>query len=187
MVLMLLRNKNGVLRRWMVTGCLCALLIGTQLARADDVSSQQDPLAGCTPYRSKRADVPVYRKPDRTSAVLGKLALGETVCYVGEQDEFAIIDWQRQESLREVQSAELKTELAFIVLTDLWPPPERNTDLGDRIKKLFKSVGSGGLPQDIFSPLSGLFGPEWSEPECLAGEICQKVEEIQNKSEIEDK
>ncbi|MCB0321930.1 MAG: hypothetical protein KDD69_00100 [Bdellovibrionales bacterium] len=152
---------------------LCIVLSAT--AQDEDADS----LANCSHYKSKRAGVPVYEQPATTSKVLAKLELGELVCYVGEQEAFAIIDWRKQDELnqREKQPRPEEPELAFVRLVDLWDGQRSNAPRSylEELRQFFHYIRYGGVPDDIWAPFRGIFGG--GEPQCRAGKICEEIED----------
>ncbi len=139
--------------------------------------TEQEPLLeNCTRYKAKRADVPVYEEPEKSSRVVAKLLLGEEVCYVGEQNDFAIIDWRIQPQISPERKSKTKSsELVFIALSDLWAPADKGVDLEQSVRNIFESMGYGGQPDDIFGPVRAWLYRFTGGPECLAGAICEKV------------
>ncbi len=103
-------------------------------------------------YRSKKDDVAIYADSDRAAEVIGRLALGEKACYLGEQSGFAIIAWQPPR------------KLAYVHLTDLWPPRGEQARRGG--KDLFQNAADylnymryGGVPDDGLAPYRPLMNP----------------------------
>lgn len=138
----------------------------------------------CTAYKAKRDEVPVYQSPTSTSKVIARLSLGEEVCYVGEQDGFAILDWEKsiEQSGRD-KAAGKSFELVFVLLTELWPPEDEEIGLEAHAKRVFENMGYGGQPEDVFAPLRELIYKFTGGPKCLAGEICKKVEQDLEKGD----
>ena len=108
-------------------------------------------LANCSYYRSKKADIPVYRDADTASEVVARLRLGEEVCYIGERAAFAIVDWSKQAVIRGAAESGAE-EQRFVRLVDLWPPRESQSH-GWGISEWWMRYG--GAMDD---PLGGLRG-----------------------------
>jgi hypothetical protein len=139
-------------------------------SRADDCASYRNAaeLTNCSFYRSKKNGVPVYDGPDTTSSRLDTLALGEEVCYIGEENDFAILQWDKQQIIRGTAPAApaatgaQKTpaeKRAYVRLVDLWEPRGSGGDKGDliqRIKNYYYYGQYGGVPDDplwLFRPM----------------------------------
>ncbi len=120
-------------------------------------------------YRAKTENVPVYAEADETSEVLKKLKLGEKVCYVGEDNrstsqqgrkrKFAVLDWRKE--------SDGKRELAFSILTDLWPPKGGSkkgikavgpVGILQKAKNFMGRMRSGHPPTDTLGPYKDLIG-----------------------------
>lgn len=145
-------------------------------AQAESKSEEEEEIS-CTLYSAKREAVPVYRSPDKSTEVLAKLSLGEELCYIGEQDGFAIIDWEKTFLRREAAfDEESQPELVFVSLTDLWPPMTEVQSIEEHARRVFENMGYGGQPEDVFAPLRELIYKITGGPKCLAGSICEKVE-----------
>lgn len=144
-------------------------------------AAAQAPDVQCWPHKAKRDEVPVFDEPETTSAVIGRLKLGEQVCGVGEQQGFAVIDWSRQDSVNNRPTmTKAEPELAFVRLVDLWPPAAEKTsaqhDFPGRVKEFFSYLRSGGMPEDVLGPFGSFFS---RKPKCEAGKICEKLKEEQ--------
>lgn len=118
-------------------------------------------------YRSKKHEVAVFEEPDRASRVLEYLSRGDEVCYVGERERFAIVEWTVEKQ-------------AYVRLVDLWPGPLSDyakeklsksgkpmpnpTEYGlmgiiKRVKRYFTYMRSGGVPDnalDAYEPIIGI-------------------------------
>jgi len=111
-------------------------------------------------YKSKDDHIPVYTSPDETSKVIGKLALGEKVCNVGEEKGFSIIIWPTDYSqkTKKAKSEKVeKTNLAFVKVTDLWAPNLNKSSGGvegffEDAKRYYYYIRSGGIPEDPLAP-----------------------------------
>jgi hypothetical protein len=163
---------------------LSCLVVGASWAEED--GRVLEPGRVCAYYRAKAVDVPVYKKPDTTSQVVAKLSLGEMVCHIGEQGEFAILDWSYQEEIngRGKRGKGAKAVLVFARLADLWAPPSTMPmDLVEQAKRYFYYMREGAVPDDILAPFYPLIAPEGFEPKCRAGAICKRVEELQRQGE----
>jgi hypothetical protein len=140
-----------------------ALIVSTALA--DDsfvVNERPEEIGECTGllYKSKKDDVPVYAEADKTSEVIARLSIGEVVCYVGEQDDFAVLHWRIDKN----KSADSQTQLAYSRLVDLWPSDQYQVkgeaNRGTQKRKGFMStlksyyyyMRSGGVPEDGLAP-----------------------------------
>ena len=84
-------------------------------------------LSNCSFYRSKKREVPVYLESNTAAEVVGRLGLGEEVCYVGEVGAFVILDWSKQWRIRggTAPDGAQPHERGFVRLVDLWPPREQ--------------------------------------------------------------
>ena len=129
----------------------------------------------CVSYRAKRDGVPVYRQADKASGVLRTLALGEEVCYLGEEKGFAILDWQafsHSSDTAPETATTSKLPLAFAALSDLWPPKDsERMDLIDNLRAFL----SGYVPDDVFGYLRALQYRVRGGPQCLAGKKKKKL------------
>ena len=100
-------------------------------------------------YKAKRNDVPIYRESSSTSEVIGRIDVGERVCYLGEEGKFAILQWSgEQEQLKE-------ESLSFARASDLRPVKVRrrygSDGFFDRIRQFYYYIRSGGVPE--YSPV----------------------------------
>ncbi len=100
-------------------------------------------------------DVPVYAESDLTAEVVARLSLGEEVCYVGEEKEFAIVEGEFELK---------KSRLSFVRLVDLWAPnlPASKTPargLFEQVRRYLKYLQSGGVPEDPLLPYRPLLSP----------------------------
>lgn len=82
---------------------VAASLLVTGTAAAQPAHHQLPELANCSLYRSKKERIPVYGERTTGAPVVDRLSLGEEVCYIGEDKEFAILDWSKQPLLRRYQ------------------------------------------------------------------------------------
>ena len=135
------------------------LLFLPTLVVADE--APEDDVKNCHRYRAKKERIPVYEQPDTTSAVVGHLRLGEHVCYVGEQQGYATVDWGVQHVFSsERKKSSRKSRLVFVRLVDLWEPV---AGLGSKQKKgpegfiawmksYYHYLRSGGVPEDGLIP-----------------------------------
>ncbi|MFN8390962.1 MAG: hypothetical protein U0136_11795 [Bdellovibrionota bacterium] len=129
-------------------------------------------LANCSYYRSKRAQVPVFQDAETRSPVIDRLALGEEVCWIGEQNGFAILDWDKQQVIR---GEELKPSgaRAYVRLVELWEPRPRHENsrsVVDRLRDYYYYRQSGGVPEDPFwvaRPLLSPFTTEAPRKHCV--------------------
>lgn len=102
-------------------------------------------------YRSKDDGVPVYDEPDTASRVVRKLALGDVVCRIGEQNGFAILSGT-------------DSKLEFVRSAEIWTPDPRaegvqeDRSILDRIRGYFQFIQSGGVPEDGLLPYRGIIG-----------------------------
>ncbi len=92
-------------------------------------------------YRSKKKGMPVYEEFNLSSQVVYRLRLGEKVCYIGEREGFAILDWREFEESSVAEKSSPAKELAYARLVDLWPP---------RTKQVAKSSDPPGLIGAVF-------------------------------------
>lgn len=149
-----------------------AILFGTfllpQIAHADEkqvpTAAVPVPVSLCVGglYRSKIEGVPVYADAAKTSQVLAKLSLGAEVCYLGERESFAIVEWPlRTEKIIPLPEAEKadsdpQRKLAYVRLVDLWEPRDRarkrRTGLLSTLKDYYYYMRSGGVPDDGLAP-----------------------------------
>ncbi len=117
-------------------------------------------------YKAKREGVPVYEERATTSQVLRHLTLGEKVCYIGEEGEFAMIDQRFKQNLQVFSESE-EPRVAFVRLVDLWnlrdrPVAGKRTSGGwfTRIRQFIKYIMSGGVPEDPLGPVRPIMGDE---------------------------
>jgi len=131
-------------------------------------------------YKAKKDDVPVYQEPKLTAKVVSRLKLGERVCYVGEEKDFAIVDWDAHQSVQNdgvVKSKpddNKKERLVFVRTVDLWAPPNIKEQVVGGVLSLFEQAKSymeymrqGGVPEDPlmpYRPIMNLFQSNDSEP-----------------------
>lgn len=172
------------------SGNLSAILVVTffavvavSVATAQPAHHSMPELATCSLYRSKKDGIPVYEKADTGSVIRGRLSLGEEVCYIGEQQGFAIIDWSKQPILRryviggtkqpsepepepealpastagpETADGPGRIDRAHVRLVDLWEPRyPRYVPPGSWLKSIWDTLWSGGVPDDPYAPLRG--------------------------------
>ena len=113
-------------------------------------------------YKAKKEGVPVYKEPDETSGTLANLSLGEEVCYIGQQESFAILNWKwRAEGEKRADS---QPDVAYARLSDLWDYSTSGDDaessfLGRvfrRAKSYYQYLRYGGVPEDALLPYSPL-------------------------------
>ena len=138
----------------------------------------QEPGSQCegSLYRAKTEGVPVYSEADEATEVLANLKLGQKVCYIGEDNsksrKFAILDWRGESSN--------KNELAFALLSDLWPPKEAKTKKPELVgaagilqkaSNYLQRMRSGHPPTDALEPYKRIFKRPKPQPE-LGGEDC---------------
>ena len=128
----------------------------------------------------KRKGCRYNQDPDVTAQVITKLGLGERVCYVGENEQFAIVDWSLQHELNEARDQVASEEkVAYIRLVDLWTPskgPGSAQKGGTKgfvswVKQYYHYVRSGGVPEDgliPYRPVLDLFGVS---PKCQKGQL----------------
>lgn len=191
-----------------LAGIVCFFLLVPAVAavRADDrrVSQEgrdetaREPV--CRIYRAKKKGVPVYAQADLTAAVVGRLKLGEKVCYIGEQGKFAIVDLREHDRVNpeaadgasgKTWAAEVKTGamIAYARLVDLWPPRDDPADPGrdnfvERLKQHYYYLRHGGVPENLFR---SLFGTTPFEPACTAGEICEELDRCADDADCKEK
>lgn len=171
-----------------LAAALSCLVVSASWAEED--GGLLEPKLVCAYYRAKTPDVPVYKAPDTTSQVVARLSSGEMVCHIGEQGEFAILDWSYQEEIngRGKRAKDAKTVLVFVRLADLWAPAStRPMDLVEQAKHYFYYMRQGAVPDDILAPFYPLIAPEGFEPKCQAGAICKRVKELQRQGEEKEK
>ncbi len=147
------------MRRALFTFLLCAVPMVPAFAADEPPDLTRQEFANCTWFRSKKDDVPVYRRPDTTSEIEGRLNRGEKTCYIGEEAGFAVLQWDRQAALR---GAELPKEerRAFARLVDLWPPHAMTKPVDDKVKDAYRYRQAGGVTEDplwMFRPFIDLF------------------------------
>ena len=184
---------------WGTTLVFGVVLSGNYAAVADDGQSKTakeivaDSEVNCALYRAKREAVPIYAEASTSSQVLDHLSLGERVCHVGEQGDFAIVDWRQQDGInrgRERSKKEYKGERVFARLVDLWPARDRSSkgivdDTFRRMQDYYYYWRYGGVPDDVFGPVRPLVRPLDRGPTCEAGKICSEVRQkvAEQKSE----
>jgi hypothetical protein len=193
---MLLIRQEVYCRTTVFTGVFVSVLLvaaGTCFAQEKNspLSSAQTPLdsSHCLRYRAKKDGVPVYNEPDLSSGFKRKLRIGEVVCYVGEKNNFAIVDGRFRDSEKTLEVAEKNAPIEYVRLSYLWPPrsgpgsdtPDVKPSVGSRGKQqVFRprvTAPAGSVPEDVFAPFRSFLGLSPSEPECLAGAICEKVKQ----------
>lgn len=111
-------------------------------------------------YRTKINEVVVYAEPDTSSRQLAVLELGQEVCYVGEEGDFAILHWEAAESKR---ASDEENNLAFTRAVNLRKSsqpkrsegPDSPSDPFKHIRELVSYIASGGVPDDVLAP----YGP----------------------------
>ena len=140
---------------------LATMLLLAAPALADDGAPPAAKSANCSDYRSKRAEVPVFAKPDPTSRIVSRLALGTIVCYIGERSSFAIVEWQVPPDPDSDESE--PSPIAYIRLSDLWAPGDRGeAESGDsQLKEYYRYRQTGTAPDDplwLLRPFLRLFG-----------------------------
>lgn len=160
-----------------------SLLLWPASALADETAGAKQ-VSRCTGqlYRAKREGVPVYSETSKATQVIKKLKLGEKVCYVGEQNGFAILDWTREYGAADSTSVSAedsntitgnkKKQLAYARLTDLWEPRDKPVQpavtqyglvgLWNKAKTYFNYMRYGAVPEDGLAPYRPIIGR--SEP-----------------------
>ena len=97
-----------------------------------------------------------------TSEVLYRLKLGEKVCYIGEREGFAILDWREFSVDRTAENQQ--EELAYARLADLWPPKDLKSSTSgaapgviglvfSKAKEYFRRLRYGQPPSDALEPI----------------------------------
>jgi len=135
--------------------------------RADEpkVDLSRPEFANCSWYRSKKADVPVYKEPDSTAQIEGRLNRGEKACYIGEQLGFAIIQWGLQPALRG-GTPEKEEHRGYVRLVDLWPPRNEPEPINDKVKDAYKFRQAGGVNEDPLWMLRPFLDIFYSQDPC---------------------
>lgn len=188
--------------------CLCfglsfpvaSLAQSTSVEDSKPSAASQDPHAStCLLYRSKKDGVPVYNEADPASGVRRKLRLGEVVCYVGEKQDFAIVDGRYRDTDGRLTQDAKEAPLEYISIFYLWPPrsgpgvvkhqgsASQNKGKGGEVYRPRVTAPSGSVPEDVFAPFRAFLGLTPSEPECRAGAICEKVRQKLEATEKDEK
>lgn len=95
-------------------------------------------------FTVKSHNTPIYKESREDSAVIRKLSRGDTVCYVGQEGDFAILD-------------EEGGVLTFARYSELAPPEgygrSNNGGLFQKVRDYYYFLAGGGVPEDPFYPL----------------------------------
>lgn len=114
-------------------------------------------------YKAKKDGVSVFDEPSTSGAVIAVLSSGETVCYVGEKEGFAMIHWQVIEDTKN-SIEEPSKAISYVRLVDLWTskntqsdlrgftPKSTSQDLLSWIYSYYSYIRSGGVPEDGLLP-----------------------------------
>lgn len=129
-------------------------------AQADELPDSSGTLANCSFFRAKKNRIPVYSEAAASAEVLDYLRLGEKVCYIGEVESFAIVDWRKQYLIRKTAASQVPKR-AFVRLVDLWEPARYQKEKGGLLAtviRFFSLRGAGVVPEDPFLPFREFLG-----------------------------
>lgn len=171
--------------------CLLLLLVIPDMVRAQDLGqNEKTPSYSCNGqwYKVKKDKTPVFEEPAQDSRVLVYLEEADRVCYVGEKNDFAIVDRlsipsKAQKEVDSLLSASKEDEEAgnrfvYLRVSQLWATPTKKKDEGvakevfSRLKGMYNDFRYGGVPEDgllPYRPFIELFQERYPESRAIGG------------------
>ncbi len=138
-------------------------------------------------YVVVRQAVPAYEKAGEKSKIVKNFSLAESVCVVGEQEEFMKVDsWAKKADDgcsvdRDKESQSSSERWIYVKSSNLRPAPEISRivdpqEIIERAKRQLNTMGYIPVPEDALAPFRQLIPGFQNEPVCKAGKICEKLE-----------